>query len=313
MPVKTQCPRCKQPLAVPSKLVGSYANCPRCRGRFWISKDAPVDGSSGDAAGTSGAVLTLTQVAEDAAPSVAVPPSQHAAAPPLVVQASRLPENAGGPASGYPPAPQSEPPRAFFPSVTPSVPIPLPGREAAAGPPEPPPQARKIARLVSADAAQSSLKIAADGQLPSLQLEDVDHKEKGQGKSRSIPPLVLVGAWVFSVVMTIAIVFALSGNDSDSTTPEKAKAMREIEEQFFGDPLHGPLLPYQQLLRQARQAHAREDLKAERRYYQRVLDLLRTESRQGGQSSPGRLEKGVTGTRENDQELEKKIITVLGD
>ena len=36
MPVKTQCPRCKQPLAVPSKLVGSYANCPRCQGRFWI-------------------------------------------------------------------------------------------------------------------------------------------------------------------------------------------------------------------------------------------------------------------------------------
>jgi hypothetical protein len=276
MAVRTQCPRCKQALAVPSKLAGSYANCPRCQGRFWISKDAPVDTSISDTVAMPSATLTLTQ-----SPS-------GAAAPPMAV-----------------------PPPVHFPSVTPLVPLPSP-REAAAGPPTPPPPARKVARLVSADAADSSLKIAADGQLPNLQLQDIDKKDKGQGKSRSIPPLVLIGAWAFSVVMTIAIVmFSGSSGDSQATTPEKAKAMQEIEGQYFGDPSRGVLLPYQHFLRAAQQARAREDYKAERQYYKQALDLLRTESRGG--ASHNRLEKGVTGSRKHDRELEKLIITVLGE
>ena len=157
------------------------------------------------------------------------------------------------------------------------------------------------------------MKIAPDGQLPNLQLQDVDKKAKGQGKSRAIPPLVLVAAWVFSVLMTIAI-FVFSGNNSGSEaiTQDKAKAMKEIEEQYFGDPSHVALVPYQLLLREARQARAREDFKAEKQYYRQVLDLLRTEAH-AGQSSSKHLEKGVTGSREHDRELEKKIITVLGD
>ena len=59
MAVRTQCPRCKQPLSVPNKLAGSYANCPRCQGRFWISKDAPVDPSVSDSVNLSGSTLTL--------------------------------------------------------------------------------------------------------------------------------------------------------------------------------------------------------------------------------------------------------------
>jgi hypothetical protein len=289
MAVKTQCPRCKQPLSVPSKLAGSYANCPRCQGRFWISKDAPLDSSVSDSVNLSGSTLTLTQApAAQAAPQAASLPSNGAAAP--------------------------SPPRTYFPSITPSAPAAPPQEPAsAAGPPAPPPQARKVARLVSADAAESSLKIAPDGQLPNLQLQDVDKKDKGQGKSRSIPPLVLVAAWVFSVVMTVAIVM-FSGNNSESEalSQEKARAMKEIEEQYFGDPSHVALLPYQQLLRDARQARAREDIKAEKLYYRQVLDLLRTEAH-AGQSSPKHLEKGVTGTREDDRKLEKLIITVLGD
>jgi hypothetical protein len=289
MAIKTQCPRCKQPLSVPSKLAGSYANCPRCQGRFWISKDAPLDSSISDSVNLSGSSLTLTQApAAQAGPQVAVPPSAAAAAPP---------------------------PRSYFPSITPLAPIPTPPQEpaSASAPPAPPPPARKIARLVSADAADSSLKIAPDGQLPNLQLQDVDKKEKGQGKSRSIPPLVLIAAWVFSVVMTVAIVmFSGDNSNSESLTREKAQAMKEIEDQYFGDPSHAALLPYQHLLRNARQARAREDFKAEKQYYRQVLDLLRTEAH-AGQSSTKHLEKGVTGTRDDDRKLEKLIITVLGD
>jgi hypothetical protein len=279
MAVRTQCPRCKQALAVPSKLAGSYANCPRCQGRFWISKDAPVDASISDTVAMPGAMLTLTQAPAETAAPLAVPPPVH------------------------------------FPSVTPLVPLPLPPREAPpAGPPTPPPQARKVARLVSADTADSNLKIADDGQLPNLQLQDIDKKDKGQGKSRSIPPLVLIAAWAFSVVMTIAIVmFSGAGSESDATTPEKARAMKEIEDQYFGDSSRGGLLPYQRLLRAAQQARARDDFKAERQYYKQVLDLLRTESRDGGASSHARLEKGITGSRNHDRDLEKLIITVLGD
>jgi hypothetical protein len=289
MAVKTQCPRCKQPLSVPSKLAGSYANCPRCQGRFWISKDAPLDSSVNDSVSMSGSTLTLTQVPVAQTAPVASPPSAGSAA--------------------------AAPPRAYFPSVTPLAPIPRPPQDsaAAANPPAPPPQVRKVARLVSADAADSNLKIAPDGQLPNLQLLDVDKKEAGQGKSRAIPPLVLVAAWVFSVVMTVAIFMFSGNNGSEALTRDKAKAMKDIEEQYFGDPSHVALLPYQRLLREAQQARAREDFKAEKQYYRQVLDQLRTESHSGGQSSGRHLEKGVTGSREHDRELEKLIITVLGD
>jgi hypothetical protein len=103
-----------------------------------------------------------------------------------------------------------------------------------------------------------------------------------------------------------------NGGDSRATTPEKARAMKEIED-YFGDSAHGPLHPYQRLLREARQAHAREDYKAERLYYRQVLDLLRTEPRGGTRSSHGGLEQGITGSREHDRDLEKLIITVLGE
>jgi hypothetical protein len=39
MPIRLDCPRCKNPLAVPSKKAGSYATCPRCQGRFWVPDD----------------------------------------------------------------------------------------------------------------------------------------------------------------------------------------------------------------------------------------------------------------------------------
>ena len=72
MAVRTQCPRCKQPLSVPNKLAGSYASCPRCQGRFWVSKDAPPDPPAGDSVGgPPAATLTLTNALPIATPPAA--------------------------------------------------------------------------------------------------------------------------------------------------------------------------------------------------------------------------------------------------
>ena len=304
MAVRTQCPRCKQPLSVPNKLAGTYANCPRCQCRFWVLKDAPQDGSSAGAAGgpqTGG--LTLAEAPVAAASGPEGPPRPASSAP-------------AGPAAVAPPP---APPRQHFPSITPVI---ISSAPAVAAPsadasqtPAAPPQARKVARLVSADAAQSTLKLAADGQLPELQLQEIDRKDKGQDKSRSIPPLVMIAAWVLSVAATIVIV--MIGNDSGGSggiTKKKREALATIEDpRFFG--AGGQLLPHQKLLHDAHQARARKDYKAERTYYKRVLDLLHTET-WGGSSQEGprdRLEQGLTGSRQHDQDLEQAILTMLAD
>ena len=43
MSIKLDCPRCKTLLQVPNKLAGGYVNCPHCKGRLWVSKDAAVE------------------------------------------------------------------------------------------------------------------------------------------------------------------------------------------------------------------------------------------------------------------------------
>ena len=91
--------------------------------------------------------------------------------------------------------------------------------------------------------------------------------------------------------------------------------MAAIEKDFFGHPERGELRPYEQLLREARQARARNDFKAERQYYKQVLDLLHTEApgSSGTQAVRNRLPKGITGSRDRDGELEKYILTVIGE
>ena len=51
MAIKTDCPRCKAHLQVPNKLAGGYVNCPQCKGRLWVAKDAPADATPVDAIG----------------------------------------------------------------------------------------------------------------------------------------------------------------------------------------------------------------------------------------------------------------------
>jgi hypothetical protein len=335
MAVRTQCPRCKQPLSVPNKLAGSYVTCPRCQGRFWVSKDSPADPSISDSVAMP-SLSTLASTAGSAAtPPVAIPPvATPPGRPPASTADSLMPASAAT-------VQTTEPPRQHFPSVTPpasvspgrlapALPVPsdeatnssgnnktsknvppLPfAEEAPASTPGAPPQALKVARLVSADTTQSSLKLAADGQLPHLQLQEDDKKTKGDGKSKSIPPAVMILVWVASVVISAVLVITLNTGESTVTTAKRKEALAVIEKDFSGDPARGSLLPYQRLLRQASQAHARGDFTAERQYYKQVLDLLHTAPRDGS-GAVGHLQKGITGSQQNDDKLKEKILAVL--
>ena len=309
MAIKTQCPRCRQPLSVPNKLAGSYASCPRCQGRFWVSKDAPVDGSASE----------LIAAPPDVPPgwqSAIAAQSATVATPPVRPAGPSAPPIANAPAVPFRPQaiPVAVPPVASSPGLPPPIPtapvVAMPG----VAPPVAPSQPRKVARLVTAEAAQSTLKLAADGQLPHLQLQEIEKKDRVLGKSKSVSPLLLVAAWVFSVVMTVVILLFNSGDTSDVTTNDKLDALAAIEKEYFAAPVGTELQPYQIYLREAHQARCRGDHKAERQYYRKVLDLLRRESR-SGTARPGleKLEKGITGSRDHDRKLEKLILTVQAE
>ena len=158
MAIKFDCPRCRNSLLVPGEKAGSYVNCPRCGGRFWVPKArrrtfpgrrrSRGGRDGGLAVGAAGA-----SVADDAAvaasvrsadPGVRRPPGRRfrRAAPPVV------PAPPGGIFRGGRSRRRRRRCR-------------LRGaRGAPARLVRPPP---RVARLISADAAQSLLKPSADG------------------------------------------------------------------------------------------------------------------------------------------------------
>ena len=164
-----------------------------------------------------------------------------------------------------------------------------------------------MARFITADSAESKLTIAADGQLPELQLQEGDKKDKTDADEQTgINPLVLFGLITLSVVMSIAMAMWDPGSEDAQARREKDDARKVIALDYFHnlDP-EQPLERYQELLRDARRAYARGDFKTERRRYREVLDLLRVERKPG--------EKGVTGSHERDRELQDQITILLKD
>ena len=261
MAINIDCPRCKMPLSVPGKKAGTYANCPHCKGRLWVPKDAPDAASGGRAA---------------------APPTQ----PP-------------------PPQPPTQPRTPQAPSTQAASPQ-TPSTQAASPPGSPPRAGRKVARFISAEAAQSTLKPADDGRLPELHLQESEQKKQPEHKSTSINPLVLAGALSLSVVLSISLVLVGSNSSRSSNVRKQTRARQVIEEQFFGEiGSPEPLEEYQVLLREAQRGHSRKDYKAERRLYRKVLQMLRAER--------GEHEGGVTGSAKRDEELKNQISILLSD
>jgi hypothetical protein len=258
MSLKLDCPRCKTHLQVPDRMAGGYVNCPRCKGRVWVAKDAPVE--------------AVAESVPIATPIVAAP---------------------AGPRG--PVVPAISPVRATPGAMTPAMP---------ATPPVPAP-AKKIARFIAADAADSTLRLAADGKLPELQLDEGKRQPKQQSETRSVNPLVLFGALGISVVLSIVLALTDVGSPLVSDDAVKAQARQTIEDQYFGSGTldSRQLEPYQVLLREAQRAYSRRDYKTQRENYRKVLDMLRAER--------GTEEKGLTGSRTKDKTLEEAISVLL--
>jgi len=162
-------------------------------------------------------------------------------------------------------------------------------------------QARNVARFVSADAAQSPLKLAEDGKLPELRLARDDEKAAVGEKSNSISPVVLVCLLAISVALSLLLV--LWDPSASGVTDEKVQARQTIRDNFFLTTGEEALAPYQQWLRQAQRAASRGDHQTEQKLYQKVLDQLRAQR--------GPFDPGVTGSRARDEELENLIIIIL--
>jgi hypothetical protein len=174
--------------------------------------------------------------------------------------------------------------------------------------------ARKVARLVTAESAPSNMLLAADGQLPHLRLVESSKKDSASGKGKAVNPLVVFAAVILSCGLSVSIVLLDNGEESSGVrSRRKAEAVQEIEEKFYGTP---PLANYQIWLREAHNAQARHDFKAEEEFYRKVLDKLRMESKAAGQATSvgaTEMERGITGSRANDRKLEELIITAMSD
>jgi uncharacterized protein YbaR (Trm112 family) len=294
MPIKIECPRCKTPLQVPNRLAGAYVHCPHCKGRLWVAKDAPADATRGDVVGVSSRGGT---VEAGAAPGPQPPPAPGSlligsvpdAAAPLPPQASS--------------APSSAPAEIGLPARKPRKSSAM-ARVPPAPPPIPPPR-KKLARFITAEAADSTLRLAADGKLPALRLEEDDAKGKPAAKSRSVNPLVMLGVLSMSIVLSVLLVLIPDASPTSSGTSQQALMRKKIEEDYFGAEgiENKDLEPYQMLLRKAQQANTRGDRKMEREDYRKVLEMLRVER-------PPH-ERGLTGSRSRDKELKEAISVLL--
>jgi hypothetical protein len=337
MAIRLECPRCKQALSVPNKKAGSYAACPRCQGRLWVPQDAPADGAHLETI-----VLAAAGPVSETAPLSSGPPSSVSMPPPVVAPPSAAsPSPVSAPIAAAPPRvkrtaappnvtpPNVTPPNITPASVTPTAPVvPHPAVAPSVAPSSkalapassaPPvaakPQGRKVARLIAAEAAASPLKLAADGRLPELQLEEGQQKQKTEAKSKSVSPLVLFGAIGLSVLLSAALVLIEPGQSGPSTTQQKDDTRKLIEEKYFGGGAleGGRLQPYNLHLRAAQEAHLRGDEKTEREMYGKVLDLLRADpGARDPRALPGSRSRYVTGGADGDKDLEAKIILLLG-
>ena len=277
MPIQLDCPRCKNRLSVPSRKAGDYATCPRCKGRFWVPEVKP--------AAAPGAAATP-------------PPASKVALPP----ASPQPGGLSVPAGSRPQTPISSP-QPLAPSPQPLAPSPQPLAPSPQTPAAPPISApKKVARLITTEATQSTWKLAEDGKLPELRLREPGEAAVKDAGPRGMNPLVLFGLLGLSVVACVVLVLSPTERQAPASLQAKQEARRIIQDKYFGA---DPLEPYQRRLREADLAHRNRDYKQERELYRRVLNMLRAER--------GAADRTLTGSPSSDRKLEQQIEILLSD
>lgn len=278
MAIKIDCPRCKTPLQVPDAQAGEYVNCVHCKGRLWIPKDGRADETPAQ-----------TTVAPEIPSNLSAPPEPRLSSPTGAPKRGAL-ETAL--ASLRAPM-RSETPSSRAPA--PLVPV----------PPSAPSPRKRVARFITAEATDSTLRPAADGKLPELHLEEDTAKERPDIGQRSVNPLVLVGVLSISVVLSILLVLMEGETPPASNVGKKSQMRQKLADHYFGLGTIDtrPLEPYQLLLREARQAFSRGDYKTEREHYRKVLDMLRADH--------GSEDRGLTGSALKDKDLEEALSVLL--
>ncbi len=293
MPIKLDCPRCKTLLAVPRKKIGSYVHCPHCSGRFWVPKP------------------------EEPGTAATPPPGVNDGAQPG--PASRATPPDGMPGREDRPSTQERPVHGFWHSApavpgAPAVGTPSPGGNGSAEPPSHPPPLgrstsplpppRKVARFISAETADSAIKLAEDGKLPELRLKEPGRTDVEPKSDRAVHPLLLLLLLCMSVVTSTVLVFIDFEPQRTAGRQRAEQARAVIQEQYFANLDSGePLALFEVYLREAQRAHSAGDTDAERERYRQVLKMLRVER--------GRFERGLTGSRARDRELEDQIAVIL--
>lgn len=168
-----------------------------------------------------------------------------------------------------------------------------------------PPRPGRVARFITTEAAESTLKLAEDGKLPELHLREPGETPAKEAGGRGMNPLVLFGLLSLSFVACLALLFMPTEPTEPARTRERLQAREIIQQGYFSEMDKAAHYPYQMLLREAQRAHSRSDWKQERALYRKVLDLLRAE--------PRTPEKNLTGTPGRDDELERQLTILLSD
>jgi hypothetical protein len=158
---------------------------------------------------------------------------------------------------------------------------------------------RSAARFIAMQAADSTVKLTADGKLPELSLSEVETQKKDKG-ARSSNPLVLAAAIGASLISSLLLLFV--DVEPGVTGRDRVREARQKIERYYVNETDN-LQPYQAYLRESQRAFSRGDRQAERLYYRRVLALLRSEAK-------NRF-SGVTGAPSGDADLEKLLSTLL--
>jgi hypothetical protein len=169
MPIKLDCPNCRQKLSVPRKFVGRSATCPNCRSEFAVADSAVA--TDADTDGTPVESRTPVTVPSGAMPPAAGPPDAPAAASPdaAVAKKTRTKRPQGDPQFN------------------------TPGR---------------VARFITPDADKTLEQIATDGKLPELRLvESQEQAPAAAAQASGSNPTLLVVALVGSVGLSVLLLF----------------------------------------------------------------------------------------------------------
>lgn len=162
-------------------------------------------------------------------------------------------------------------------------------------------ESRKVARFITDGPGEPLVRLGDDGHLPELALKEGAARLAKEAESSGSNPLVMYGVLAFSLLASVGLLL-LDVNMLDLSSRDRAAARVEIQ-RFYGEEGKSLRL-YQIHLRQASQAESRGDTNRARIEYRKVLDMLRAEGND-------RTLTGVTGSRDEDRELERLIGVML--